>query len=219
MKKPAILLCLCIAALSACSNDENNTGSTSGATNSNDGGNNNGGNVNNSPGVVMITYNANGIWERACRVYDSKYWEVSTLDISGSNGTKYIDLYPSDQCVTPEMEYAINFSITTPNLYTSTEQGKALHIDANYNSVQQTLLNRNLVALYNTNNLCGFNDWAINQAKEVLNSVCYSQSAEFNIFLIKDEIELFIGDTSTLNDGSSAELRPITLAPDTYQKL
>jgi len=212
MRKLSITLSIFIIILSACADDDSGKAGTANSATGN--------NSDNTTTATAISYNANGTWARDCRVFNKIYWELTTLDISGSAGTKYIDLFSSDQCVTPEMEYTFDFTMTTPYVFTNTLEGQALQIDIKYNSVKQTLLTKNMVALYNTNNVCGFNDWAIKQGRDVLDLSCFVLTQpEYDIFLIKESNQLFVGDTSVTNNGSTPDLRPTTLSTETYSRL
>lgn len=209
MKKLLLSLSIVMPILSACSDEDSGGRRVTGSSSSK-----------NNTSQSTISYNANGSWLGACRIFNATYWEVTTLDISGNSATKYIDLFPSDQCLEPEIEYRITFSISTPYFFTNTTEGQALQIDITNRSAQQRLLSKNIVALYNTNNICGFNDWAIKQSKDVFNLSCFALSqANYDIFLVKDNDLLFLGDTRSAYDGSTPELRPVSLTTSAYHRL
>ena len=158
-----------------------------------------------------------GIWRTGCLQGISKQQGFTE---SRSQTTE--SFFQDKNCSLPAFQFVTNGEIQFP------EQNSEF-INFTYASVELTVYTQEVVADFNSRNVCGFSDWQTAQKKIITGLKCALFNAKketqiakvndkkFGIYRLEQD-KLYFGQLTREMDGSSPEKRPLKLNPEVYFK-
>lgn len=136
--------------------------------------------------------NLNGTWDSGC-IADIDEGESSIVltTISGSSFSQNENEWVDSITCAGESDILVVFSGTfvLGNEVTATEDGSdvtATEMDLVFTSVEGTINNPALIAVLNTDEECGFDDWVVDTPKELLGTSCIPDADDKDLIYIDD---------------------------------
>lgn len=173
-----------------------------GSTGGNSGGDDNGGDGNGG-GDQSLTItgesgnqvNLNGTWEGICNpdsVDGSS--DASDLTVSGSSFTVIQSFWFNSTNCSGSSDATRNFggTFTIGDEVTVKLSGTnvtATKIDTVFNSAQATVLNPDVLDDINTDQTCGYNNWEVGVAKDILGTSCIADTNQKDVIYIDDTVD------------------------------
>jgi hypothetical protein len=165
--------------------------------------------------------NLDGNWDTGCQESDDEDLAATrwVTSISGSNFSQTENQwYDSITCIgVSDLTLAISGNFVLGDEVTADLDGAdvtATEVDLNTTSVEATINNPDLVADFNADQVCGFDDWVVDTSKEILGSQCNIDIADKDLLYIDDTVDpnlLYSGDVEGPVDANGY---PTELVPD-----
>jgi hypothetical protein len=151
--------------------------------------------------------NLNGTWNSGCIAYigdgESEKW---VLTVSGSAFSQEENFwFDSTTCSgASDVTFSISGTLTLSSELTATMNGSnvtATRADVAFSSNEGTINNPDLVADFNANEECGFDDWVVDTPKDLIGTDCSLDSPFKDVLYIDDMGD---PDVSYSGDGEGA---------------
>jgi len=116
-----------------------------------------------------------GTWSSVCYASGS-YYLIDSIIVSGTNFAIKEEHHDDSNCNTDNATVVYNFSgLSIKDAVVTFTSGATGHdFSVNVSNVKATLQNSSEVSYTNTNNGCGFSDWALNTEKDITGKTCGS---------------------------------------------
>lgn len=137
----------------------------------------------------------NGTWKSGCN-YDAgdEESEIWTITVSGASFTQTNNIwFESMTCPgTSDVTIAMSGTVTLGDEVTVAMNGSnvtATKVDPNISSYEGTINNADLVADFNADRICGFDNWVVNTPKNLIGTSCGPDSEIKDVIYIDDTVD------------------------------
>ncbi|MGV7223622.1 MAG: carboxypeptidase-like regulatory domain-containing protein [Nitrospinales bacterium] len=139
--------------------------------------------------------NLNGTWYSGCDadIADGES-EIWTITVSGSTFTQVENIwFDSTTCSgSSDVTVTMTGTVTFGDEVTASMNGSnvtATEADVDFSSYTGTINNPDLVAGFNADEECGFDDWVVDTPKELLGTTCMPNSSIKDVIYIDDTVD------------------------------
>jgi hypothetical protein len=157
-----------------------------------------------------------GTWKTACQA-DGTSFSSQSLEVSETNATFTVNIYPDSNCTTAEAQFTSSISNMTVGGSMNLNDG-SVGYKVNYiqGSLTLTPLNTEMSDQFNQYGYCGITSWANGVSTEINGRTCDSSAQPLKNTTFLNTYKL-IGTNLFLGDGSALEYPP-TVDSDPFVK-
>lgn len=162
-----------------------------------------------------------GNWSKPCEAAGTAGFRKDALTFDATTVQLQTQVHQGDSSCegTADLEARANFNYTVPSFDPAANN----QIDLVLNHIRAKINSALAVAAANTQNFCGFSDWAIGVEKDVTGRDCIEElpgagGRFFQIFKFETRDRLFVGQVDSAHDGDTAAERPTALEATPYTR-